>query len=64
MRAIFQKKGEKRASKCWTGAKTGKIFENLGKYYSEILKTDFLGLKNLSPGQFLGAPTHADTIEF
>ena len=25
---------------------------------------DFLGLKNLSPGQFLGAPTHEDMIEF
>ena len=25
---------------------------------------DFLGLKNLSPGQFWGAPTHADIIEF
>ena len=25
---------------------------------------DFLGLKNLSPGHFLGAPTHADIIEF
>ena len=23
----------------------------------------FLGLKNLSPGQFWGAPTHADIIE-
>ena len=27
-------------------------------------KFDFLGLKNLSPGQFCGAPTHADIIEF
>ena len=25
---------------------------------------DFLGLKNLLPGQFWGAPTHADIIEF
>ena len=25
---------------------------------------DFLGLKNLSPCQFWGAPTHADIIEF
>ena len=25
---------------------------------------DFLGLKNLSPGQFWGAPTHKDIIEF
>ena len=25
---------------------------------------DFLGLKNLSPGQFWGAPTHTDIIEF
>ena len=25
---------------------------------------DFLGLKNLSPGQFWGAPTHEDIIEF
>ena len=25
---------------------------------------DFLGLKNLSPSQFWGAPTHADIIEF
>ena len=25
---------------------------------------DFLGLKNLSPGQFWGALTHADNIEF
>ena len=25
---------------------------------------DFLGLKNLSPGQFWGAPTHEDFIEF
>ena len=27
-------------------------------------KLDFLGLKNLSPGQFWGAPTHEDIIEF
>ena len=25
---------------------------------------NFLSLKNLSPGQFLRAPSHADTIEF
>ena len=25
---------------------------------------DFLGLENLSPGQFWGAPTHAEIIEF
>ena len=25
---------------------------------------DRLGLKNLSPGQFWGAPTHEDIIEF
>ena len=25
---------------------------------------DFLGLKNLSPGQFCGAPTQADIIKF
>ena len=25
---------------------------------------DFLDLKNLSPGQFWGAPTHADISEF
>ena len=25
---------------------------------------DFLSLKNLSPGQFWGAPTHKDIIEF
>ena len=25
---------------------------------------DFLGLKNLLPGQFWGAPTHTDIIEF
>ena len=25
---------------------------------------NFLGLKNLPPGQFWGAPTHADVIEF
>ena len=25
---------------------------------------DFLGLKNLSPGQLLGAPTHKDITEF
>ena len=25
---------------------------------------DFLGFKNLSPGQFWGAPTHEDIIEF
>ena len=25
---------------------------------------DFLGLKNLSPCQFWGAPTHEDIIEF
>ena len=25
---------------------------------------DFLGLKNLSPGQFWGALTHEDIIEF
>ena len=25
---------------------------------------DFLGLRNLSQGQFWGAPTHEDTIEF
>ena len=25
---------------------------------------DFLGLKNFSPGQFRGAPTHEDMIEF
>ena len=25
---------------------------------------DFLGLENLLPGQFWGAPTHADIIEF
>ena len=25
---------------------------------------DFLGLKNLSPGQFWTAPTHEDIIEF
>ena len=25
---------------------------------------DFLDLKKLSPGQFWGAPTHADIIEF
>ena len=25
---------------------------------------DFLGVKNLSPGQFWGAPTHGDIIEF
>ena len=25
---------------------------------------DFLGLKDIPPGQFLGAPTHADIIEF
>ena len=25
---------------------------------------DFQSLKNLSPGQFLGAPTHADMVEF
>ena len=25
---------------------------------------DFLGVKYLSPGQFWGAPTHADIIEF
>ena len=25
---------------------------------------DFLGLKNLSPGQFWGAPTHANIIDF
>ena len=25
---------------------------------------DFLILKNLSPGQFWGAPTHEDIIEF
>ena len=25
---------------------------------------DFLGLKNLSPGQFWGAPAHEDIIEF
>ena len=25
---------------------------------------DFLGLKNLSPGQFWGAPAHAHIIEF
>ena len=25
---------------------------------------DFLDLKNLSPGQFLGAATHEDIIEF
>ena len=25
---------------------------------------EFLGLKNLSPGQFSGAPTHEDIIEF
>ena len=27
-------------------------------------KLDFLSLKSLSPGQFWGAPTHADIIEF
>ena len=27
-------------------------------------KLRFLGLKNLSPGQFWGAPSHADIIEF
>ena len=27
-------------------------------------KFDFLGLKNLLPGQFWGAPTHADITEF
>ena len=26
--------------------------------------SDFLGLKDLSPCQFWGAPTHADMIEF
>ena len=25
---------------------------------------DFLGLKNLAPSSFWGAPTHADTIQF
>ena len=25
---------------------------------------DFVSSKNVSPGQFLGAPTHADIIEF
>ena len=25
---------------------------------------DFLGLENLSPGQFWGAPAHADIIEY
>ena len=25
---------------------------------------NFLNLRNLSPGQFLGAPTHADIIKF
>ena len=25
---------------------------------------DFLGLKNFSPGQFWGAPTHENIIEF
>ena len=25
---------------------------------------NFLGLKNLSPGQFWGAPSHADITEF
>ena len=25
---------------------------------------EFMGLKNLSPGRFWGAPTHADIIEF
>ena len=25
---------------------------------------DFLSSKNLSPGKFLGAPTHADIIKF
>ena len=25
---------------------------------------DFISLKNLSTGQFLGAPTHADITEF
>ena len=25
---------------------------------------DFQSLKNLSPGQFLGVPTHADMVEF
>ena len=27
-------------------------------------KLRFLGLKNLSPGRFWGAPTHTDIIEF
>ena len=27
-------------------------------------KLDFLRLKNLSPGQFWGAPTYEDIIEF
>ena len=43
----------------------------LSKGMSNILKVtietfsqnlDFLGLKNLSPGSFCGAPTHADII--
>ena len=37
--------------------------------YSKLLlrrsqNFDFLALKNLSPGQFWGAPTHADIAEF
>ena len=31
--------------------------------YSKLGKR-FSGLKNLSPGQFWGAPTHADIIKF
>ena len=30
----------------------------------EATNFNFLDLKNLSQGQFLGAPTHADIIEF
>ena len=34
------------------------------KVTTETFFFDFLILKNLSPGQVLGAPTHANIIEF
>ena len=34
------------------------------KTFSKMNNDDFLDLKKLSPGQFWGAPTHADIIEF
>ena len=33
-------------------------------YFVRSQNFDFLVLTNLSPGQFWGAPTHADIIEF